>query len=114
MELLQEIVKDQMKREIPDFRAGDTVRVVTRFMEGKREKKQAFEGVVIRRRGKGISKTFTVRRLSYGVGVERIFPLFSPNIEKIEVIQRGKVRRSKLYYLRTRGGKAARVKRRTL
>ncbi|WP_027726071.1 50S ribosomal protein L19 [Tuberibacillus calidus] len=109
-ELLNEITKDQLKTDLPDFRPGDTVRVHVKVVEGSRERIQVFEGVVIKRRGGGISETFTVRKVSYGVGVERTFPVHTPKIEKIEVIRRGKVRRAKLYYLRNLRGKAARIK----
>ncbi|MBA4544017.1 MULTISPECIES: 50S ribosomal protein L19 [Thermoactinomyces] len=108
--IIREITEEQLKKDIPQFRAGDTLRVHVRVKEGQRERIQVFEGVVIQRRGGGISETFTVRKISYGVGVERTFPLHSPRIEKIEVIRRGKVRRAKLYYLRKLRGKAARIK----
>ncbi|MGI6678934.1 MAG: 50S ribosomal protein L19 [Dehalobacterium sp.] len=110
MDLLRMIEQEQIKTNIPPFRAGDTVRVHVKVVEGTRERIQLFEGVVIRRKGGGIRENFTVRRVSYGVGVERTFPLHSPKIEKIEVMRRGKVRRAKLYYLRERTGKAARIK----
>jgi large subunit ribosomal protein L19 len=106
------IEEDQMKAEIPAFRAGDTVRVAVKIKEGARERVQMFEGVVIRRRGEGLSKTFTVRRVSYGVGVERTFLLHSPRVESIQVVRRGKVRRARLYYLRQLRGKAARIRER--
>ncbi|MGA9173464.1 MAG: 50S ribosomal protein L19 [Thermoactinomyces sp.] len=108
--IIREITEEQLKKDIPQFRAGDTLRVHVKVKEGQRERIQVFEGVVIQRRGGGISETFTVRKISYGVGVERTFPLHSPRIEKIEVIRRGKVRRAKLYYLRKLRGKAARIK----
>ncbi|KKB39320.1 50S ribosomal protein L19 [Bacillus thermotolerans] len=108
--LIQEITQEQLRTDIPAFRPGDTVRVHVKVVEGTRERIQIFEGVVIKRRGGGISETFTVRKISYGVGVERTFPLHTPKIEKIEVIRRGKVRRAKLYYLRNLRGKAARIK----
>lgn len=108
--IIRELTEEQLRKDIPQFRAGDTLRVHVRVKEGQRERIQVFEGVVIQRRGGGISETFTVRKISYGVGVERTFPLHSPRIEKIEVIRRGKVRRAKLYYLRNRRGKAARIK----
>ena len=98
--------------DIPDFRAGDTVKVYVKVVEGSRERVQMFEGVVIARSGGGVRETFTVRRVSYGVGVERTFPLHSPRIEKIEVARRGIVRRAKLYYLRNLTGKAARIRER--
>ena len=109
MDIIKAVTSEQLKAEVPKFNIGDTVRVHVRVAEGAR-RTQVFEGTVISRSGGGISETFTVRRLSYGVGVERVFPLHSPNIEKIEVIRRGKVRRAKLYYLRDRVGKRARVK----
>jgi large subunit ribosomal protein L19 len=109
-QVIRELEKEQMKQDIPAFRPGDTVRVHVKVIEGQRERIQLFEGVVIRRRGTGVSETFTVRKVSYGVGVERTFPLHTPKIDKIEVVRRGKVRRAKLYYLRDRVGKAARIK----
>jgi large subunit ribosomal protein L19 len=109
-ELLNDIAKEQLKTNLPDFRPGDTVRVHVKVVEGQRERVQMYEGVVIKRHGGGISETFTVRKISYGVGVERTFPVHTPKIEKIEVIRRGKVRRAKLYYLRNLRGKAARIK----
>ncbi|NGP44146.1 50S ribosomal protein L19 [Bacillaceae bacterium SIJ1] len=109
-QLLAELTKEQLKTDLPEFRAGDTVRVHVKVVEGSRERIQVFEGVVIKRRGGGISETFTVRKISSGVGVERTFPVHSPKIDKIEVMRRGKVRRAKLYYLRNRRGKAARIK----
>jgi large subunit ribosomal protein L19 len=108
--LIQEITKEQLRTDLPDFRPGDTVRVHVKVIEGSRERIQVFEGVVIKRRGGGISETFTVRKVSYGVGVERTFPLHTPKIAKIEVVRRGKVRRAKLYYLRNLRGKKARIK----
>ncbi len=110
IDLIDKIEKDYMRMDIPDFRVGDTVRVHTRIKEGDKERIQVFEGVVIRKRRGGLNATFTVRKVSYGVGVERIFPLHSPMIDKIEVVRRGKVRRAKLYYLRNRIGKAARIR----
>jgi large subunit ribosomal protein L19 len=112
MNLVQEITQEQLRKDIPDFRPGDTLRVHVKVVEGSRERIQVFEGVVIKRRGGGISESFTVRKISYGVGVERTFPLHTPRIEKIEVVRRGKVRRAKLYYLRDLRGKAARIKER--
>lgn len=109
MNLLQEITREQLRTDIPAFRPGDTLRVYVKVVEGSRERIQLFEGVVIKRRGGGISETFTVRKISYGVGVERTFPLHSPRIDRIEVARRGKVRRAKLYYLRELRGKAARI-----
>lgn len=110
MDALKQMVSDQLKGEIPELNIGDTVRVSVKIKEGDRERIQVFEGTIIARRGGGISESFTVRRLSYGVGVERVFPIHSPNVEKVEIVRRGKVRRSKLYYLRSRVGKAAKVK----
>ena len=110
MNLLEIIDKEQMKDEIPAFRPGDTVRVHVRVSERGKERIQVFEGVVIRLRRGAKRSTFTVRKISFGVGVERIFPLHSPNVAKIDVIRRGKVRRAKLYYLRKLRGKAARIK----
>ncbi|MFA5536093.1 MAG: 50S ribosomal protein L19 [Bacillota bacterium] len=112
MDIVQALGREQMKDDIPEFRPGDTVRVHVKVVEGTRERIQVFEGVVIRRRGSGLQETFTVRRMSYGVGVERIFPVHSPRVDKIEVVRKGKVRRAKLYYLRDRVGKAARIKER--
>lgn len=110
--IIADITKEQLRNDIPEFRPGDTVRLHVRIVEGSRERIQLFEGVVIKRRGGGISETFTVRKISYGVGVERTFPVHTPKIEKIDVIRRGKVRRAKLYYLRSLRGKAARIKER--
>lgn len=110
MDALKIIAEDSMKKELPSFSIGDTVRVGVRIREGKTERVQMFEGTVIAIKGSGISKTFTVRRVSYGVGVERVFPLHSANVDSVEVIRKGKVRRAKLYYLRDRVGKAAKVK----
>lgn len=112
MNLVQKIAKEQLRTDLPDFRPGDTVRVHVKVIEGQRERIQVFEGVVIKRRGSDISETFTVRKISYGVGVERTLPLHSPKIDKIEVTRRGRVRRAKLYYLRQLRGKAARIKER--
>jgi large subunit ribosomal protein L19 len=112
MNLVQAITQEQLRKDIPDFRPGDTLKVYVKVIEGSRERIQLFEGVVIKRRGGGISETFTVRKISYGVGVERTFPLHTPRIERIEVVRRGKVRRAKLYYLRDLRGKAARIKER--
>ncbi|CAG7623341.1 MULTISPECIES: 50S ribosomal protein L19 [Paenibacillus] len=109
MNLIQEITKEQLRSDIPNFRPGDTLKVYVKVIEGSRERIQLFEGVVIKRRGGGISETFTVRKISYGVGVERTFPIHTPKIDKIEVARRGKVRRAKLYYLRGLRGKAARI-----
>lgn len=107
--LVREITQEQLRKDIPSFRPGDTLKVHVKVIEGSRERIQVFEGVVIKRRGGGISETFTVRKMSYGVGVERTFPLHSPKIDKIDVARRGKVRRAKLYYLRGLRGKAARI-----
>lgn len=111
-QIIRDITKDQLKTDIPSFRAGDTLRVHVKVVEGTRERIQVFQGVVIKKRGSGISETFTVRKVSYGVGVERTFPVHSPRIDKIEVSRRGKVRQAKLYYLRNLRGKAARIKER--
>lgn len=108
--IVDQITKKQLKTDTPDFNSGDTVKVHVRIIEGNRERIQLFEGVVIKRQGGGVSETYTVRKISNGVGVERTFPLHSPRIEKIEVIKRGKVRRNKLFYLRERSGKSARIK----
>jgi large subunit ribosomal protein L19 len=110
MEKLTAVQRDGMRTDLPDFLPGDTVRVQVRVREGDKERLQAFEGVCIGRRGGGISETFTVRKVSAGVGVERIFPLHAPSIATIEVVRRGKVRRAKLYYLRKLSGKAARIR----
>ncbi|SCB86975.1 50S ribosomal protein L19 [Weissella bombi] len=107
--LLEKLVADQLRTDIPEFRAGDSVRVHARIVEGSRERIQIFEGVVIKRKGTGIQATYTVRKMSSGVGVERTFPLHSPRVDKIEVIRHGRVRRAKLYYLRALHGKAARI-----
>ena len=104
------VERDYLRDEVPDFRVGDTVKVHVRVVEGERERVQVFEGIVIRRRGSGLSQTFTVRKLSFGVGVERTFPVHSPMLAKVEVVSRGAVRRAKLYYLRQRIGKKAKVK----
>ncbi len=112
MDLIRALTEDGLKKDVPEFNVGDTVKVYVKVKEGNRERAQLFEGTVISRKGGGIAETFTVRRVSYGVGVERTFPINSPNIEKLEVSRRGKVRRSKLYYLRDRVGKAAKVKER--
>ncbi len=112
MKQLQQVELPYLKTDVPDFRAGDSVRVHVRVVEGQKERVQVFQGVVIARRGSGTSETFTVRKTSSGVAVERIFPLHSPNLTKIDVFRRGKVRRSKLYYLRSLRGKAARIEER--
>lgn len=110
--LIEEITKAHLRNDIPDFRTGDTVRVHARIVEGDRERIQIFEGVVIKRRGAGVSESYTVRKLSSGVGVERTFPVHSPRVAKLEVLRKGKVRRAKLYYIRNLSGKAARIKER--
>lgn len=107
--LIAEVTKDQIKKDVPDFRAGDTVRVHVRVVEGSHERIQMFEGIVIKRKGTGIGATYTVRRIASGVGVERTFPVNDPRVAKIDVIRHGRVRRAKLYYLRKRHGKAARI-----
>jgi ribosomal protein L19, bacterial type len=107
--LIQELTKDQLRDDMPDFRAGDTVRVHVRVVEGTHERIQMFEGVVIKRKGAGISATYTVRKMSSGIGVERTFPVNDPRVAKVEVLRHGRVRRAKLYYLRERHGKAARI-----
>ena len=110
MDALKIISADSVKQEIPAFEVGDTVRIGVNIREGDKERVQMFEGTVIARKGSGINETFTVRRVSYGVGIERVFPIHSPNVKEVKVIRRGKVRRAKLYYLRDRVGKAAKVK----
>jgi large subunit ribosomal protein L19 len=112
MDLLTLIENEQMRLDLPEFRTGDTVKVHVKIVEGARERIQVFEGVVIARTRKGSRTSFTVRKISYGIGVERVFPLHSPMLDKIEVVNRGQVRRSKLYYLRKLKGKAARIKER--
>lgn len=110
MDALKLIAQDCLKAELPVVEIGDTVNVSVKIREGDKERIQAFEGTVIARRGSGIAETFTVRRLSYGVGVERVFPIHSPNVAGVEIVRKGRVRRAKLYYLRGRVGKAAKVK----
>ncbi|MBO5931909.1 MAG: 50S ribosomal protein L19 [Clostridia bacterium] len=110
MNLVEAFTNEQLKKELPVIRIGDTIRVHNKIKEGNRERIQMFEGTVIAKHGGGISETFTVRRMSYGVGVEKTFPIHSPNVEKVDVIRVGKVRRAKLYYLRDRVGKASKVK----
>jgi len=110
--IIEAIEKEMLRTDIPEFRVGDTVKVFVKVVEGTKERIQAFEGVVIARRNGSVRETFTVRRVSYGVGVERTFPLHSPRIDHIAVIKRGKVRRAKLYYLRNLSGKAAKIKNR--
>ena len=110
MNLVEAFTNEQLKKDLPVIRIGDTIRVHNKIKEGNRERIQMFEGTVIAKHGGGISETFTVRRMSYGVGVEKTFPIHSPNVEKVDVIRVGKVRRAKLYYLRDRVGKASKVK----
>ena len=110
MDALKIISQSSLREEVPQFNIGDTVRVDVNIREGERERIQQFEGTVIARKGSGISETFTVRRVSYGVGVERVFPLHSPTVKAVKVVRHGRVRRAKLYYLRNRVGKAAKVK----
>jgi len=112
MDVLHTVTAHQLQSDIPEFRPGDTLSVHVRVIEGEKERIQVFQGVCIKRKGGGINETFTVRKISNGVGVERIFPLHSPRLAKIEVTRRGKVRRAKLYYLRELRGKAARIKER--
>ena len=109
MEILDQISREGLRTDLPKFDAGDTVKVMVRVREGEKERLQAFEGVCIAKKGGGINESFTVRKISFGEGVERVFPLHSPNIESIEVKRRGVVRRAKLYYLRDRRGKSARI-----
>ena len=111
-QLINEITAEYMKNDVPEFRPGDTVKVFVRIKEGDKERLQLFEGLVIKRRGGGISETFTVRKNSYGVGVERTFPVHTPMVAKIEVLRHGKVRRAKLHYIRTLSARAARIKER--
>ena len=108
-DLLRELEQEQLRQDIPEFSPGDTVRVLYRVREGEKERIQAFEGICIGRRGGGVAETFTVRKISSGIGVERIFPLHAPTVKGVEVIRRGRVRRAKLYYLRGLRGKAARI-----
>jgi large subunit ribosomal protein L19 len=110
MDVIEAIEREQMRQDIPDFRAGDTVKVHAKIKEGDKERIQVFQGVVIRKRKGKMGATFTVRKVSYGIGVERIFPVHSPNIDKVEIVSRGMVRRSRLYYMRKLKGKAARIK----
>ena len=110
MNLIQAFTNEQLKTEVPVLRIGDTVRIHNKIVEGAKERIQLFEGTIIAKHGGGISETFTVRRVSYGVGVEKTFPVHSPNVAKVDVIRVGKVRRAKLYYLRDRKGKASKVK----
>lgn len=110
LDLVQKITKTQMRTDIPDFTSGYTVRVDVRIKEGEKTRIQSFEGVVIKRYGKGIAEAFVVRKMSSGVGVERTFPIHSPIVDSVTIVRRGKVRRSRLYYLRERSGKSARLK----
>lgn len=110
MDVIEALEREQMRLDIPDFRAGDTVKVHAKIKEGDKERIQIFQGVVIRKRKGKMGATFTVRKVSYGIGVERIFPVHSPNIDKVEIVSRGKVRRGRLYYMRKLKGKAARIK----
>lgn len=113
MNRIQNWTRDELRKDVPDFKAGDTVNVHVRVIEGDKERLQAFQGVVIQRRSSGLDETFTVRKVSMGVGVERVFPLQSPNVAKIEVLRRGKVRRARLNYLKSLKGKAARIQEKT-
>src|SRR3954463_10719774 len=113
MNIIETLEREATEKKIPDFSPGDTVVVEVKVKEGDRERVQAFEGVVIARRNRGVNSSFTVRKISYGEGVERVFPLYSPRLDSIEVVRRGRVRRAKLYYLRGRTGKAARITERT-
>ena len=108
--IIEQINKENLKAQVPSYNVGDTVKVFVKVIEGTKERLQAFEGIVIAKRHGGISETFTVRRLSFGIGVERTFPVHSPKIDRIEIVKRGRVRRAKLYYLRGRTGKAAKIK----
>ncbi len=110
LNLVNEVTASQIRDDIPEFSAGDTVRVSVRIIENKKERIQNYEGVVIQRRGHGVSETFTVRKMSSGIGVERIFPVQSPSIAKIEVVKHGRVRRARIHYMRGLSGKAARIK----
>jgi len=110
MDVIEALEREQMRLDIPDFRSGDTVKVHAKIKEGDKERIQIFQGVVIRKRKGKMGATFTVRKVSYGIGVERIFPLHSPNIDRVEIVSRGKVRRGRLYYMRGLKGKAARIK----
>lgn len=110
MDVIANLEKEQMRLDIPNFKSGDTIRVHARIKEGEKERIQVFQGLVLRKRKGKTGATFTVRKVSYGIGVERIFPLHSPNIDKIEIVTRGKVRRGRLYYMRKLKGKASRIK----
>jgi large subunit ribosomal protein L19 len=111
-QLIDAITNEYLRKDIPDFRPGDTVKVFVKIVEGENTRLQAFEGLVIKRRGSGISETVTIRKISYGIGVERTFPIHTPNVARVEVIRKGKVRRAKLNYIRTLSAKAARIKER--
>jgi large subunit ribosomal protein L19 len=113
MDLMQEVTRQQMRDDLPAFNPGDTIRVNVRVREGDKERLQAFEGVCIAKKGGGVSETFTVRKISSGVGVERIFPIHSPSVESIKLVRQGRVRRAKLYYLRALRGKKARIREKT-
>ena len=108
--IIKELEKQYLDKELPELNPGDTVKVFVRIVEGNKERTQAFEGTIIKKRGSGVGKTITVRKIFQGVGVERVFPVYSPRIEKIAVLRRGEVRRAKLYYLRERSGKATRIR----
>jgi large subunit ribosomal protein L19 len=110
MNLMELVEREQLRTDLPDFRAGDTIRVHVKIVEGEKERIQPFEGVVIRKKKGGIRSAFTVRKISYGIGVERVFPLHSPRLDRIDVISRGKVRRARIFYLRSLKGKAARIR----
>ena len=110
MTIIDQIEKEQLRNDVPSFNIGDTVRVMVKVKEGEKERIQAYEGVVIAKKGSSVRETFTVRRVSFGIGVERTFPLHSPRIDKIIVVRKGKVRRAKIYYIRDLSGKAAKVK----
>lgn len=110
MDLIKAFTNEQLKSEVPALNIGDTVRIHNKIKEGNKERIQMFEGTIIAKKGGGISETFTVRRVAYGVGVEKTFPVHSPNVEKVDIIRSGKVRRAKLYYVRSRVGKAAKIK----
>ena len=111
-DIIRELEKEQLRSDLPELEIGDTVRVYVKVVEGKRERLQNFEGIVIKKQGGGIRESFTVRRMSYGIGVERTFPYHSPRIGRIEVLRHGVVRRAKLYYLRDRNGKSAKIRER--
>ena len=113
MDLMQEVTRQQMRDDLPAFNPGDTIRVNVRVREGDKERLQAFEGVCIARKGGGVSETFTVRKISSGIGVERVFPIHSPSVESIKLVRQGRVRRAKLYYLRALRGKKARIREKT-